>query len=127
MKRLIKPFRKSTREVVAYDAEKNFLDKMSELGENLSGGKTVATDTVSFGGLKIHWALKSPVKYESNGQSTTMSLSGGTAIEVGVTIDHGSSGGGGYSGTISKEANPFYDPSGGGSGEGNGHDKGPQK
>ena len=121
MKAMIKPFRKNNREFVAYNAEKNLMDKMSELGDNAVDHGTVATDTVDVGPLKVHWAMKSPIKVQSNGESTTLGFSGGTGVEIGITIKHRESGGGNL-----REGNPFYDPSTGSSGEGDGHRKRPQ-
>lgn len=122
---MIKPFRKNNREFIAYNAEKNFLDKMSELGENLFSKGTVAKDTLEIGDLKLHWALQSPLKIQNNGETTTVSFTGGTSVEVGITMKNGSSGGD-YSGTNYRDANPFYDPSNGSSGEGNGHERRPR-
>lgn len=127
MKAMIKPFRKTNGEFVAYNAEKNFLDKVSEMGDNMLDHGTVATDTLEIGPLQVHWALKSPFKVQSNGESTTIGFSGGTHVEIGVTFNHGNSGGGnGNSGSIPRDANPFYDPSVGSSGEGNGHENRPR-
>ena len=126
MRNLTKKSRKTSQEFVAYNAEKNFLDKMSEMSENMLDHGTVATDTVGVGPFRLHWAYKSPFKVQSNGESTTIGISGGPNLEIGITFDHGDIPAGRTMDTVSKESNPFYDPSEGSCGEGNGEENRPR-
>ena len=68
--------------------DRDFLDKLSEMGKNLISGGVVSADTVSVGALKIHYTVNSPLTIKDNGNGTsTVEVSGGVPIKVGLTVD----------------------------------------
>ena len=68
--------------------DRDFLDKLSEMGQNLRSGGVVATDTVEIGDVQIHFAVSSPLKITDDGSGTsTVTFSGPFPVEIGITVD----------------------------------------
>ena len=68
--------------------DRDFLDKLSEMGKNLISGGVVSSDTVSVGNLQIHYTVNLPFTIKDNGNGTsTVEVSGGVPVKVGLTID----------------------------------------
>ena len=68
--------------------DRDFLDKLSEMGKNLISGGVVSSDTVTVGNLKVHYTLNSPVTVKDNGNGvSTAEISGAFPVKVGITVD----------------------------------------
>ena len=68
--------------------DREFLDKVSEMGKNLISGGVVATDTLEVGALKIHYTVNSPVTVKDEGKGvSTVEFSGALPLKVGLTFD----------------------------------------